>query len=75
MALGASGAGGYGSVPGQRYSMQRISRPAAGNSKLMPAKTPSAVQSFAAAQTKKFIATARQMARGASGVSRISIKV
>ncbi len=72
MGLGASGAGSYGAVGD--YSFRKLAKPAAGNSKLMPAKSTAALNSVAEAATRKFIANGRKMAQGAAGVSRINIK-
>jgi len=74
MSILAYGAGRYGSLVGQKYSVQRIAQPAAGNSKLLKANSQGALLQLAQAQTDKFVATGRSITRGASGNSRISIK-
>lgn len=73
MGLSVSGAGLYGSI-GASNTAGKIGRPAAGNSKLMPAKGIDGLLRVAQAQTQKFIANGKQVARGTSGKSRISIK-
>ncbi|VAX22261.1 hypothetical protein MNBD_NITROSPINAE04-675 [hydrothermal vent metagenome] len=71
--INAVGAGGYGSIGAARGSTA-TSKPAAGNSKVFPAKNNAALNSLAKSQTERFISNARQVARGASGASRVSIK-
>lgn len=73
MGLSVKGAGLYGSI-GVANTAGKIGRPAAGNSKLMKASSIDALNGVAQAQTRKFIENGKQVARGASGKSRISIK-
>jgi hypothetical protein len=70
----AVGAGGYGSVSGATGSAS-TGKAAAGNSKLFPAKSTSALNAVARSHTQQFISNAKQVAQGASGASRINIKV
>lgn len=69
----AVGAGHYGSVGGSAGASSGA-KPAAGNSKLLEAKSASALSSMAQSQTQSFISNAKRVAQGASGASRISIK-
>ncbi len=71
----ATGAGSYGSLGINNASLQKTSQPARGNSKLMAAGSPSALGSLAKSQTQIFIANGKKIAQGASGASRISIRV
>ncbi len=73
MGLSVKGAGMYGSI-GTANTSSKIRRPAAGNSKVMEAGSIDALNRIAQAQTRKFIANGKQVARGASGKSVISIK-
>lgn len=69
----AVGAGSYGSV-GSASGSTSAAKPAAGNSKLLEAKSASALSSMAKSQTQSFISNAKRVAQGAAGASRISIK-
>ncbi len=69
----AVGAGNYGSIAGSKPAAMS-GKAAAGNSKLFPAKSPASLNSMAKSHTQEFISNARQVARGARGISRISIK-
>lgn len=71
--INAVGAGSYGSIGGTS-SASTTAKPAAGNSKVFPAKNNAALNSLAKSQTEQFISNARQVARGASGASRVSVK-
>jgi len=73
MMIKAAGAGSYGSVNGASKPGPS-SRPAVGNSKMLPAKSPSSLGAVARQQTEAFISNAKRVAQGASGVSRISIR-
>ncbi|MBF0169855.1 MAG: hypothetical protein HQK87_01990 [Nitrospinae bacterium] len=57
-----------------RFNLAQTSTPAAGNSRSMQANSISSLFGMAQQQTQSFIATGKQMAQGASGNSRISIK-
>lgn len=70
----AVGAGSYGSIGGASGSSP-IAKPSPGNSKLFPAKSTSALNAMAQSHTQQFISNAKQIAQGASGASRINIKV
>lgn len=74
MAILAVGAGRYGSLWGQSYSVQKAAQPAAGNSKLMKATSTSSLSSLAKAQTQKFISNGRYVTNAIKGKSIISIK-
>ena len=74
MPLFASGVGGYGSVGGVGKGKGIISRPAAGNSKMMPAKGIADIGSVARQHTANFVANGKMVNKGASGKSRIHVK-
>lgn len=69
----AIGAGNYGSYGGVARS-NPSSPPAAGNSKLFAAKDTASLRSLAQSQTDQFISNGRQIAQGAAGKSKISIR-
>lgn len=69
----AVGAGNYGSIAGTKAASMS-GKTAAGNSRLFPAKNPASLNAMAKSHTQEFISNARQVARGASGISKISIK-
>ncbi len=73
MMIKAAGAGSYGSVNGASKPPQ-ASRAAAGNSKMLPAKSPSSLGAVARQHTEAFISNAKRVAQGAAGASRISIR-
>lgn len=74
MPLFSSGVGGYGSIGGMSKGAGLTSRPAAGNSKMMPAKSIAQVTVIAKQHTDNFVANGRMVNRGATGKSRISVK-
>lgn len=71
--MNAGGAGRYGTI-GMSFSLAKTGTPAAGNSRAMKATSIPALFGLAQQQTQSFIATGKQIARGASGNSRINIK-
>lgn len=74
MPLFASGAGTYGTIGGLGQGGGLLARPAAGNSKMMPAQSIAGVADAARQHTENFVNNGRQVNKGASGNSRISIK-
>lgn len=74
MPLFASGSGTFGTIGGLGKGGGVLAKPAVGNSKMMPAQSISQVVSVAKEHTQNFVANARQVNKGATGNSRISIK-
>ena len=74
MPLFASGSGTFGSIGGLGKGGGVMAKPAVGNSRMMPAQSISQVASVAEQHTKNFVANGRQINKGATGNSRISVK-